>query len=701
MRRRAGLARPVLLAVAALLALGGPAAAAYPQAPPNRPAGTPPAGGKNQGQPGGKWPRKIPLGEEALLVELPQAEKLEGTKLTARGTARLQTADGSETSFGTVSYEAEVAVNRDQRMVTLTTVSVPKVQFAGIPPAREQRIAARLAQAFTRWQVRLPLDDVLASARMAGEREQAPPKLNTNPPKIVFETEPAILVLFDGEPRFRAVEGFHLERAQNTPFLVLRDPAANAYYLSGGTMWFRASSPSGPWSKTDRAPAEAVAIASKDLKEGGASQKEVDESKQTADKRVPKILVATEPTELIVSDGAPQWNAVVPGQLEAMSNSETDVFRTPSDQKYWVVLSGRWYQSDAYSGPWTFVPPDQLPASFRKIPADSPKADALVSVPGTGPAQEALADATKPRTAAVRRSEAHVSVTYDGEPQFEEIPGTHVARAVNTAEQVLKIRGRYYVCDQGVWFAGNAPDGPWTVADSIPEDDIQAIPPESPAYNTRYVYIYDSTPELVYTAYTPAYLGSYPYYGTVVFGTGWYYRPWWGRFYYPGFWTWGFHARWGFGVGWGWGFGWGPAWGGFRWGFGWGWGARWCGPGGFFRPAFRNVNITRNVNINRNVNVTRNVYNSGANRSRATPTGSTPRTVNARQGAGQAGQAGRASAQSARGANRPGGQGANKPGGRGANKPGGKGGGKGAAPKGRAGGRAGGHAGGHGGGKHG
>ena len=57
------------------------------------------------------------------------------------------------------AYEAEVAINRDQRTVTLATVSVPKVQFAGIPPAREQRIAARLAQAFTRWQVKLPLDE--------------------------------------------------------------------------------------------------------------------------------------------------------------------------------------------------------------------------------------------------------------------------------------------------------------------------------------------------------------------------------------------------------------------------------------------------------------------------------------------------------------------------------------------------------------
>src|SRR5262249_19492884 len=193
--------------------------------------------------------------------------------------------------------------------------------------------------------------------------------------------------------------------------------------------------------------------------------------------------------------------------------------------------------------------------------------------------------------------------------------------------QVLRIRDRYYVCDQGVWFTAGAPTGPWVVADSIPDEEIQAIPPESPVYNTRYVYVYDSTPDVVYVAYTPAYLGSYPYYGTVIFGTGWSYRPWWGAYYYPRPWTWGFHAVYAPWAGWGWGFGWGPAWAGFRYGFGYGWGAWWCGPGAFYRPAFRNVNITRNINITRNSNVTRNLYASGANATRTATRTATTRTA--------------------------------------------------------------------------
>ena len=617
--RHRGLWTPaILLAVVALFTLGATVTAAE----------TMPGAPRNPNARQNNWPRRVRMGLATVSLDQPQAESLEGTRLKARGTLRVQHADNAEASYGSIWYEADVEIDRGRRLVTLVSVRVPRVLLPGLPPARQQRIAGRLSQAVTRMQLRLSLDDVLAEARMAGKPGQTPPKLNTDPPRIVFETEPAILVIFDGEPRFHAVEGSRLERALNTPFLVLKDPSANEYYLDGGTEWFRAASPTGPWEKADKTPPEALEIASRDLEDAGVSESDVKEAKQSADKRVPKILVATDPTELIVSDGPPQWSPAVEGELDMLSNSDSDVFRTLPDRQSWVVLSGRWYRSSSLSGPWTYVEPDRLPESFRRIPSDSPKADALAFVPDTGPAREALADANRPRTATIRRSEAHVEVTYDGEPRFEAVPGAHVEYAVNTPNQVLEIRGRYYVCDQGVWFSAGEPAGPWVVADSIPEDDIQAIPPESSVYNTRFATVYDSTPDVVYVAYTPAYLGSYPYDGTVVFGTGWFYRPWWGAFYYPRPWTWGFHARYALRSGWGYGFAWGPAWGGFRYGFGFGWGARWCGPAGFYRPAFRNVNVTRNVSV------TRNLYRSGANTTRAATRTAAARSTGAGRTAG-------------------------------------------------------------------
>jgi hypothetical protein len=73
-----------------------------------------------------------------------------------------------------------------------------------------------------------------------------------------------------------------------------------------------------------------------------------------------------------------------------------------------------------------------------------------------------------------------------------------------------------------VWYVSETPKGPWEVSDTRPSE-VESISPESPAYDVKYVYIYDSTPEVVYVSYTSDYVGIYVYLTTIVYGTGWYY----------------------------------------------------------------------------------------------------------------------------------------------------------------------------------
>ena len=134
----------------------------------------------------------------------------------------------------------------------------------------------------------------------------------------------------------------------------------------------------------------------------------------------------------------------------------------------------------------------------------------------------------------MQRSKATLTVKYDGEPKFTDIAGTSVAYAVNTQSQVLRVAGAYFACDNAVWFKSWSPQGPWTVADSIPKAEIGKIPPSSPVYNLTFVDVYGSTPDVVYVGYTPGYTGSYAYYGVPVYGTGYYYPPYVGpTVYYP------------------------------------------------------------------------------------------------------------------------------------------------------------------------
>jgi hypothetical protein len=266
-----------------------------------------------------------------------------------------------------------------------------------------------------------------------------------------------------------------------------------------------------------------------------------------------------------------------------VSNTDSDLIFEIASQNYYALLSGRWYRSkDLDKGPWQWVANDELPERFTEIPAESEVGYLRASVAGTEESREALLEQAVPQTAAVKTDAgASFKVEYDGSPKFEPIDGTGMTYAVNTSAAVIFSGGRYYCCDQGVWYESSSATGPWTVCKKVP-DEIYTIPPSNPHYNVTYVKVYESNPEVVYVGYTPGYTSSYVSHGCVVYGTGWYYPPYWGpRYYYPYHSTWGFHVRWN--PWYGWSFGISYSTGPFTFSFGWGgWGGYW-GPG-WYRP---------------------------------------------------------------------------------------------------------------------
>ena len=332
----------------------------------------------------------------------------------------------------------------------------------------------------------------------------------------------------------------------NTPLAVLFDSTAKRYYLSSGWLWY--SAPDillGPWTADSNVPRALQALVPPDSASPSPGPGAA----------VPEVLVAAQPTELIDFDGPPEWTPLSSGYFLYVNNTEQDVLRLIANDRVYALLGGRWFSAATLAGPWRWVRPDSLPSAFAYIPADSPMGHVRSSVPGTQEALEAYLDAMMPQTAAIDRKTAAPTVQYDGAPQLEAIPGTTVQYAVNSPTTVLAIGGQYYALDQGVWFVAAGANGPWAVADSVPAA-VGSIPPTSPVYNAQFVTVYQSTPDVVYVGYTPAYLGWYPYYGTIVWGTGYVYRPWIGAAaYYPRPLTWGFAAGyhpytgWGFGVG--------------------------------------------------------------------------------------------------------------------------------------------------------
>jgi hypothetical protein len=506
------------------------------------------------GDPG--WPREIQASSARILMYQPQLEALEKDQLTGRAAVSVKTAKMSEPVFGTVWLSSRVEIDRDKRSVGIFDVKVPKVRFPNATPEQEQALTTVLEREIPKWDLTLSLDRLIAALEVAQREQATTEKFNETPPRVLRATEPTLLVTLDGEPKQIPVPDSGIQRVVNTPFFIVYDRATGRYFLAAGNFWYAAREAAGPWESIPKAPQAVEDFYKREQKSPPETEGEAPAPKPAAQKNAPppKVIVTTVPSELILSDGEPKYASVAGTGLLYMSNTENRVLMDTATQRYYLLLSGRWFAGSSLDGPWEFVRPDALPEEFKKIPENSAVGDVLSHVAGTEQAEEALMDALVPQTNAVKRSEARTEVVYDGEPRFKAIPDTGVEYAVNTSSQVLKIGGKYYACDQAIWFVGDSPRGPWAVADSVPAE-VQQIPPDSPVYNTKYVYVYDSTPDVVYVGYLPGYVGCYPYYGAVVYGTGYPYSAWVGSVYYPMPVTYGFHAAYNPYYGWGFGFG--------------------------------------------------------------------------------------------------------------------------------------------------
>jgi hypothetical protein len=515
------------------------------------------------------WPQEFKEEGTKLVFFQPQWETLDNSLLRGRAALGVTPKGKSTPVFGAVWLETDVKIKEDARKVKTGDLRVTRVHLPDASASEEEHILALAREAAPGIDLDLDLNTLEAAVQASRQEREQAAQLNMAPPRILFEAQPAFLVVLDGDPKEVRVQGTSLERVVNTPFFIVRDTQSGRYYMDGGGRWYESKSLKSSWKAIDEPPDKVMEVwkkgtqqaASADPHDAEARQKATDAQAAVKKKGPPPTpVISTEPAELIVTQGDPKFAPLAGGDLLYLSNTPNDVLMDVSSQQYFVLLSGRWYRGKALTGPWEYVRPDMLPDAFAKIPPSSPKGNVLTSVTGTPAAEEAVADAAVPQMAEVQKNEAQLTVEYDGAPQFKKIPGTSVEYAINTTAQVLHIGDKYYAVDQGIWFVADSPEGPWVVSDETPPG-LDAIPPSSPAYNTKYVYVYGSTPSSVYTGYYPGYLGAYPWYGTLVWGTGWYYPGWWGHYYYPYPATFGFGATYSSGYGWSFGFGVGFGWG--------------------------------------------------------------------------------------------------------------------------------------------
>ena len=505
------------------------------------------------------WPREADLGEERLLMYQPQLESWHDDEIKLYAALSVENKNDKQLHYGVVWFTGRTEVDKVNRRVTLDNFQITKLTF----PALESKESGykEFLTARVRGKSRvIALDRLEAElAALMDEPDVKGLPVKNDPPPVIFTTKPAMLVMIDGPPKFRDVGGTSLQKVLNSQALILLDAGKGKYYLNVMDGWLEASTLNGPWSYLSKIPDDMKEITKgiRERQQENATEGSASPSLKQANKegKIPVIYVSLVPAELLTTEGAPDFEIIPESKLEYVKNTTANIFRDPSTLNYYILVAGRWFQSESLeNGAWEFVNGKELPTGFATIPEDSPKAGVLASVPGTAPAEEALTANSIPQTATITRNEAHCEVKYDGTPEFRGIEGTALQYAVNTATPVIQLDDRsFYVVENAVWFVGPSPTGPWEVATSVPAA-IYTIPPSSPLHYITYVKVYRSTPEVVYVGYTPGYYGTVvsSTTTTVVYGTGYYYPPYIGTYWYGAPYTYGVGVAttWNSGTGW-------------------------------------------------------------------------------------------------------------------------------------------------------
>jgi hypothetical protein len=467
------------------------------------------------------WPHGFSYNGADVVVYQPQAISWPGqTMLTARAALAITRRGTSKPVVGTIEFSGSTATDFGNRAVTVHDLKLVSSHFPSLDTAASSELEGKIRQALPAMGPKtVPLDNVLLSLKDKPANPEGV-KLSEEPPVIFHSSRPASLVVFDGEPTLAPAGRSGLSFAVNTNWDVFFDSAGNRWYLLNNGSWFTAANYAGPWGPAGKLP---PAFAKLPNDQNFAEVRRNLPGKPVKPETAPTIFVSTKPAEIIVTAGPPAMVAIPGTSLQYVSNTSSSLFLDTENGRFYYLVSGRWFSSPGLAGPWIYATPD-LPADFSLIPADSAGGHVLTSVPGTAESQQAIVEAGIPRQATLLRSAPGPQVIYAGTPQFAPIPGSSLAYATNTAFEVIRADGKYYLCYQGAWFVGATPAGPWILADVIPTA-IYSIPPSVPVYNVTYVHVYAATPTAVVYGYTSGYVMGYVSAGAIVYGTGYYYPP--------------------------------------------------------------------------------------------------------------------------------------------------------------------------------
>ena len=392
----------------------------------------------------------------------------------------------------------------------------------------------------------IALDRVLANI----DKSQIVPKnvegVKADPPPIFFSKTAAVIVNLDGEPIWSPIKDNDLKFAVNTNWDLFQHVPTKTYYLRNNDSWLKASDVDGPWTPAGTLPDSFKKLPAddnwKDVK-ANLPGKAVGASARAQGVREPQAGGADS------ADRRSRTIVPVTGtELQWVSNTESDVFRMGNDRTGLLPRRG-----PMVLGAGLHRTVDVCHAvAARGLQEDSARARALARAgvrAGHRPGGRGGAARADPADGA--RQQEGSQGARRGVPGRSAVPADRddhgAARGQHRQGHLQGRRPLLHVLSRASGSSARAATGPWEVASSVPRGDLPDPGQLSGASRHLRHRRRETTTTWVTFAAAAGYTGMMVAWGCTVWGTGWYYPPYYGYggyypYYYRHFPTYGYSA---------------------------------------------------------------------------------------------------------------------------------------------------------------
>ncbi len=195
---------------------------------------------------GMRWPRVIEEGDTTFSIYQPQVDVFDDARLEARAAVEVETTvdDKTQKTYGVIWITADTFIDKENRLVELSNIQIARANFPTAGERTEQYLEVFRENTEPTRTISLDRVEANLAVTQAGKKGSAVP-LKNDPPTIYYRSSPAILVLIDGDPVMRPVEGVQgVERVINTKTLILQ--MGGTFSMPIADRWLTGRSATGP-----------------------------------------------------------------------------------------------------------------------------------------------------------------------------------------------------------------------------------------------------------------------------------------------------------------------------------------------------------------------------------------------------------------------------------------------------------------------